>query len=102
MKIVSVKEQNEGYIVNDEMFVPKCDGNAEYELIKEYISKGGIIEPQYSIQELEIQKQQSINKLAREYLNSTDWYVIRYQENGTPIPANVKEKRENARLSIKE
>jgi len=35
--------------------------------------------------------------LAREYLNSTDWYAARLAETGQAIPADVLEQRQAAR-----
>lgn len=37
---------------------------------------------------------------AREYLDSTDWYVIREVETGKPMPDDVRIKREEARNAI--
>jgi len=34
---------------------------------------------------------------ARSYLHETDWYVTRQAETGTPVPADVAEKRRRAR-----
>lgn len=34
------------------------------------------------------------------YLDSTDWYVIRFVEEGIPIPTEVKEKRHQSRCEI--
>lgn len=42
-----------------------------------------------------------INAEARYYLASTDWYVIRQQETGQEVPADVLEQRQKARDSIK-
>ncbi len=44
--------------------------------------------------------QAGINADARAYLASTDWYVIRYQETGAPIPAEVLSERRAARERI--
>ena len=41
-----------------------------------------------------------INAEARAYLDSTDWYVIRQQETGQEIPAEILTKRQEARDSI--
>ena len=46
------------------------------------------------------QLQQQTNAQARTYLASTDWYVIRMQENGTPIPQDILDAREAARASV--
>ena len=43
-----------------------------------------------------------INMRARAYLSSTDWYVIRLNEIGTPIPEEIIQKRKDARDSIVE
>lgn len=48
------------------------------------------------------QIQQQTNTTARQYLASTDWYVIRMQENGTPIPQDILDAREAARASVME
>ena len=48
--------------------------------------------------EQEIAKQR-INEL-QNYLTSTDWYAIRCADEGTPIPADIKTKRAEARVEI--
>lgn len=48
------------------------------------------------------QIQQQNNATARQYLASTDWYVIRMQETGTPIPQDILDAREAARASVVE
>ena len=45
--------------------------------------------------------QEKINKEAKDYLASTDWYISRKQETGRDIPADILEKREIARSVIK-
>ena len=35
---------------------------------------------------------------ARAFLASTDWMVVRLAETGTPIPAEIAEKRAQARI----
>ena len=34
------------------------------------------------------------------YLRETDWYVIRYADTGTPVPDDIKAKRQQAREEI--
>lgn len=46
-------------------------------------------------------KEREINEL-QEYLNSTDWYAIRYADTGEPIPSDIKLKRSDARKRISE
>lgn len=45
--------------------------------------------------------QERTNLNARSYLVSTDWYVIRLQETGQAIPADVLALRQEARESVK-
>jgi hypothetical protein len=45
--------------------------------------------------------QKAINLAAQAYLSNTDWYVIRKQETGTAIPADVLQKRQAARDAVK-
>lgn len=40
------------------------------------------------------------NALAEQYLASTDWYVIRCMDDGTPVPEEIRTARANARASI--
>jgi len=46
------------------------------------------------------QIQEQKNNEARQYLDSTDWYIIRHQENGKAIPQEILDAREEARNSI--
>ena len=46
------------------------------------------------------QVQAQANAEARAYLASTDWYVIRLQETGEPIPEGILEARASARASV--
>lgn len=44
----------------------------------------------------------SRNRLARAYLSSTDWYVVRRSETGEEIPQEILDKRAAARLHVAE
>ncbi len=44
----------------------------------------------------------AINEEARAYLNSTDWYVVRFAETGVTIPQEILDARQAARYSIVE
>jgi len=46
------------------------------------------------------EEQEAKNQEARDYLNKTDWYVVRFAETGVPIPADITAAREEARKSI--
>ena len=102
MEINTVKESGtEMYLVNDEMYVPKADGNIHYKMIQEWIQDGGVVDPQYTAEELEAHKQAEINAEALRYLAETDWYVIRASEGGKAVPKTILTKRKKARLAVK-
>lgn len=44
--------------------------------------------------------QARMNAEARAYLASTDWYVIRQQETGVPVPAEILSARQAARAVV--
>lgn len=46
------------------------------------------------------QLQAATNAQARAYLASTDWYVIRQQETGEPVPPEVLQQRAAARATV--
>lgn len=37
---------------------------------------------------------------ALKYLADTDWYVIREMDNGTPVPENIRQARQDARAKV--
>lgn len=45
--------------------------------------------------------EQRIHEL-KEYLHNTDWYALRFADEGTPIPEEIKKKRAEARIEISE
>lgn len=51
---------------------------------------------------MENDKRRAINKVNQEYLNSTDWYVVRKNDTGKDIPADVATKRQEARDAIQQ
>ena len=74
------------------------EANAEGKIIKG--DKEGnpiLVEPPPPTEE-EI-KQQRLAELER-YLQTTDWYAIRFADSGTPIPEEIKSKRQKAREEI--
>lgn len=44
--------------------------------------------------------QVEVNAEARAYLNSTDWYVVRYAETGVAVPQDILDARQAARERI--
>ena len=47
-------------------------------------------------------EQERTNQEARAYLASTDWYVVRHQETGEPVPVEVSKARADARAKVVE
>ena len=44
--------------------------------------------------------QEAINSEAERVLRESDWYVLRFLEKGTPIPADIISARDDARPQI--
>lgn len=98
MEIKSVKLQQNGYLLNNEMSVPKADGNREYELIKQWLSEGNTPEPEFTEEELAQQAKDKQIADAKAYLSSTDYKFTADYDKDT---AEVKVKRAEARAIIR-
>ena len=48
----------------------------------------------------DLETQAAVNKTNREYLASTDWYIIRKSDTGVAIPADILTKRAEARVAV--
>lgn len=69
----------------------------------EMIPTGNTLPAEYEIviEDITAQvEQEKINSEALNYLNSTDWYVTRFVEKGTPVPPEITAEREAARLRV--
>ena len=60
----------------------------------------GYYEDPRSTEEISEHELEVNNKLARQYLAETDWYVIRFQETGQPIPQDILDERAQARERV--
>lgn len=102
MEIKSVKLQQNGYILNGEMSVPKADGNREYELIKEWLSQGNVPEPEFTEEELVKQEINTKVQEAKQYLQSTDhkFYLGYKPKDGEDLVA-IEARRDEAREYIR-
>lgn len=78
-EILKVKIQGECYLVNDIMNVPKANRNREYELIKQWLAKGNIPEPEFTPEQLDAQRISQIKAKASELI--TTKYSIIWQLN---------------------
>jgi hypothetical protein len=52
MKIKTIRQQQNGFLVNGTQFVPKIKGNRHYTLVLEYLDDAGMIEPEFTVTEL--------------------------------------------------
>ena len=66
-EIIKVKIQGQGYLVNDEMSVPKADGNRHYELVKEWLLTN-TPEPEFTPEQLDAQRIAQIKSKASELI----------------------------------
>lgn len=84
--------------LSDGASIPADPANTDYQAYLEWLAEGNT--PLPVDQPTPEQIQATKNAEARAYLASTDWYVIRQQETGTPIPPDVLTKRQEARSSV--
>lgn len=60
MKIEKVKFQKNGFLVNDAVFVPEASDNSDYQKIQKWIDDGGVVELEFSLEEVKAKKVQEI------------------------------------------
>ena len=99
-EIQTVKIQGQGYLLNGNMSVPKCGGNREYELIKQWLAEGNEPEAEFTEEQLAEQLQAQANAEARVKLDSLDWKVIREIERLMLTGTDLNLEREELRASI--
>ena len=80
-EIKSVKIQGEGFLVNNELLVPKADGNREYELIKQWLAEGNTPEPEFTDEEIKLSEINKQIQEAKTYLIETGWIWEKYNRN---------------------
>lgn len=56
MQILKVKSQKNGYLVNDDAFVPSNPDNSDFQRVSKWISEGGVVEDEFSLAEIKAQK----------------------------------------------
>jgi len=82
MNIEKIKQIQSGYLVNDTTFVPNDPSNTDYQAVQEWIAGGGVVEPEFSLDELKIKKIAEV-KLAREIFQYTNLTVGGYEFKST-------------------
>ena len=77
-EIIKVKIQGQGYLVNDNMSVPKADGNRHYEMLKVWLETN-VPEPEFTPEQLDAQRISQIKAKASELILAK--YSIIWQLN---------------------
>lgn len=81
MKIESIKKQENGYLVNGNTYVPISEGNKDFLEIKNAISNGFTVEPEFTSEELRQQLIDKFTDITDNFIqNRIDLYNV---ENGT-------------------
>ena len=101
MEILTIKQQENGYLVNDTTSVPNDEGNTDYKEVLEAIAGGSekyptaiVVEPEFTASELEEQAIQTQISDAQAYLNSTDFKMTTdYDRDTTAVKALRTEAR---------
>jgi len=67
MQIIKVKQQGDGYLLNDNISVPNAPGNRHYQMIQEWLAiEGNNLEPEYTPDELVIKEAQDERRAKEE------------------------------------
>ncbi len=78
MNILTVKNNdNGGYIVNDTMQVPNAEGNRHYQMVQEWITNGGVVEPFETAEEIAEREKTEANQVILQELEELDRLSIR-------------------------
>ena len=107
MKVKEIKDTSGrvvSYVIDNTTCVVPIDGNREYELIKQWVKDGGIIEPEFTDAELAQQELNKRKQEANQYLADTSWYIERLADpsSGKAVPEDVLAKRAEAREILNE
>lgn len=106
MEITSVRYTANGYAVNNQFFIPNDSDKPidqqdfYYKKIVEWIAAGGIVAPEFTTSENIDNLRQSLIASRIKYLLDTDFRVLRFIDEGTDYPNEIKAKRIRARQEI--
>jgi len=92
MKIERVQNVSGGYKVNNQFFIPNDENNSDYQDVKKWIKSGGIVDPEFTSEQI-LEKSKSDRISTRlNYLQSTDWQAAAFIKYGRKIDDEIKEK----------
>ena len=100
MKILKVKQVKDNFLVNDLFSVPNDPSNSDRQAIQKWVFEGGIVEPEFTTLEEIDNLRQSLIPSRIKYLLDTDFRVLRFIDEGTDYPGEIKTKRIQARKEI--
>ncbi len=69
--IQTVKLQDNGYLVNGNIFVPDAPGNSDYQTIQEWLALGNTPTPEFTAEELLAKTKQELTSAIQQHLDST-------------------------------
>lgn len=61
MNIEKVKKTKSGFIVNESTFIPEDDSNCDFRSLKNWIDSGGVVEPEFTVDEMKAAKIEELN-----------------------------------------
>ena len=97
--IKTVKLQENGYLLNGSMSVPKVEGNRHYNDIKVWL-ESNTPEPEFTEAELEAKEISEKLAEAKQYLLDTDFKVLPdYDQDSTEVKVKRQEAREFIRAN---
>jgi len=73
---INVQISRDGYFA-DGMFIPKDEANRHYVELREWIENGGVVEPEFGVEEIKSQKYQELE----EFRKAQQFQPIQYQNS---------------------
>ena len=99
-QIKTVKEQGGRYLVDNTKLVPKAEDNKDYQNVLKWVEDGGVVEDEFTSDELVEQELNKAKEEALKLLNDTDWYYIRQIDTNEAVPIEIVEARTQARVIL--
>lgn len=63
MQIETIKETTGGFILNESVFVPNDALNKDFKKIQEWVSDGGVVKPEFTLEEIKSKKIQELQAI---------------------------------------
>jgi len=100
MFIETVKQTQNGYLINDSIFVPNDPTNCDYQTLQKWVSEGGVVQSEFTTLQKTNNLRQSLISSRIKYLLDSDFRVLRFIDQGIDYPSEIKAKRIQARKEI--